>query len=211
MAITTELMAVNRMLGAIGEQPVSSLTPPQPSEALIAYSVLQETSVHVQSESWNFNTLPFTPLGFEVSGEVLLPKNCLQATFPAQLYPDRRYVVRNNRVFDTVEQTFIIAESGVQAPLYCTLVLAVPWDDLPEVAINYIVFRASRVFSNRISGSTTVNQLTAQEEGQLRAALRSWDMENTQGNYLSGGPWDFNASFPTYLPRLGIGPARRLG
>lgn len=210
MAITTELMAVNRMLGAIGEQPVSSLIPPQPAEALIAQSVLRETSVNVQSESWNFNTTPYKPIGVESdTDQVLLPDNCLQAIFPVELYPDRRYVVRGNRVFDTVEQTFRIFDF-TRAPLYCTMVLAVPWEDLPEVAISYITFRATRVFSNRISGSVTVNQLTREEENQLRAALRSWDMQNTQGNYLSGGPWERNTYFPTYLPQLGIGPSRRL-
>jgi hypothetical protein len=204
-------MAVNRMLGAIGEQPVSSLIPPQPPEAFVAQSVLAEVSVMVQSEGWNFNTFPHYSLAFSPDGTVPLPSNCLQATFPTDLYPDRRYIVRGNRVFDTVEQSFTIRTQGEwQEGLLCTAIMAVPFEDLPEIAINYLVYRATRVFSNRITGSQVVNQLTAQEEGQLRAALRAWDMGNTQANIIGGGPWDRGDAIPTYLPKQGIGQARRL-
>ena len=56
VAATTELEAVNIMLAAIGEAPVSKLTGTLPVDVKIAQSTLVEINKAVQAEGWSFNT-----------------------------------------------------------------------------------------------------------------------------------------------------------
>ena len=58
MALSTQLQAVNTMLGYIGEAPVNSIsnTAELPVSAANAVSILDETSKEVQSSGWHFNT-----------------------------------------------------------------------------------------------------------------------------------------------------------
>ena len=51
----TEIDAVNFILGAIGQAPVTTLEATNPDVA-IAYDVLINTSKEVQSEGWTYNT-----------------------------------------------------------------------------------------------------------------------------------------------------------
>ena len=50
----TELSAVNSILGAIGQSPVTSLVFDNPEISLI-YNLLRDSNVDVQSEGWHFN------------------------------------------------------------------------------------------------------------------------------------------------------------
>ena len=58
VAATTELEAINIMLAAIGEAPVSSLTGLLPQDVAIAQSTLVETNRAVQSEGCLLYTSP---------------------------------------------------------------------------------------------------------------------------------------------------------
>ena len=53
---TTELQAVNTMLSAIGEAPVNSISGTNNVDVSVAKNILDETSLSIQSEGWNFNT-----------------------------------------------------------------------------------------------------------------------------------------------------------
>ena len=53
---TTELQAVNTMLSVIGEAPVNSITGTTTVDVSVAKNILDETSLSIQSQGWNFNT-----------------------------------------------------------------------------------------------------------------------------------------------------------
>ena len=53
---TTQLEAVNVMLSAIGEAPVSSLENSQLEDVAVAQNILNETIVDVQTTGYNFNS-----------------------------------------------------------------------------------------------------------------------------------------------------------
>ena len=53
---TTELQAVNTMLSTIGEAPVNSITGTTTVDVSVAKNILDETSMSIQSQGWNFNT-----------------------------------------------------------------------------------------------------------------------------------------------------------
>ena len=59
----TELSAVNAILGAIGQSPVTSLVFDNPEISFI-YNLLRDSNVDVQNEGWHFNTerhVKYTP------------------------------------------------------------------------------------------------------------------------------------------------------
>ena len=53
--LDTELSAVNSILGAIGQAPVTSLVYYNPEIAFI-YNLLRDANVDTQSEGWHFYT-----------------------------------------------------------------------------------------------------------------------------------------------------------
>ena len=53
--LDTELSAVNSILGAIGQSPVTSLNFENPEVSFI-YNILNEVNKDVQNEGWHFNT-----------------------------------------------------------------------------------------------------------------------------------------------------------
>jgi len=74
IAPTTELEAVNEMLGAIGNTPATSLEAPS-VDVQQAQDLLRQISIQVQSASWNFNSeydYPFLP---NEDGEIVVPDN----------------------------------------------------------------------------------------------------------------------------------------
>ena len=53
--LDSDLSAVNSILGAIGQAPVTKLEYDNPEISLV-YNLLQECTVDVQTEGWQFNT-----------------------------------------------------------------------------------------------------------------------------------------------------------
>jgi len=63
--LDSDLSAVNSILGAIGQAPVTTLNYENPELGLIM-NLLEETTVDVQTEGWYFNTendIPFSITG----------------------------------------------------------------------------------------------------------------------------------------------------
>ena len=53
--LDTELSAVNSILGAIGQSPLTTLNFDNPEIAMI-YNLLRDANVDTQAEGWHFNT-----------------------------------------------------------------------------------------------------------------------------------------------------------
>ena len=78
MAGTSKLDAINTMLSAIGEAPVSSLSSGL-IEAEIAESILNTVDREVQSMGWHFNTELNKSFAQDTNGEIILPADILRA------------------------------------------------------------------------------------------------------------------------------------
>ena len=74
--VAPELAAVNQILGAVGQAPVTTLDQTNPDVA-IAYDTLVEVNREIQSEGWVFNTEEEYPFNQDVNGEILIPDNIL--------------------------------------------------------------------------------------------------------------------------------------
>ena len=166
--LTTQLEAVNSMLGHIGESPVNSISNSSalPVSVSTALSTLDEVSKEVQSEGWHFNSEAGVTLSVN-NGAITVPFNAIRID-PQDTRID--VVQRGWKLFDRKNNTYTFTKD-----LKVNLLRLLEWDSLPETARRYITLRASRVFQSRIVGSKELEALIARDEYQARARLEEAD------------------------------------
>ena len=74
----TELSAVNSILGAIGQSPITSINFNNPQQAFI-YNLLRDSNVDLQNEGWHFNTerhVPYQP--DDTTGKIAIANDILR-------------------------------------------------------------------------------------------------------------------------------------
>lgn len=191
--VSTELDAVNQILGAVGQAPVTTLDDTNPDVA-IAYDTLQEVNREVQSEGWGFNTeneYPFTP---DVNGNISIPDNVLMLDL-SDLFENRGYQVvkRNGKLYNKTDHTYTWTST-----LKCDVVWLFDFVDLPTPVRDYIVARASVQASSKMIGDPTIFQLLQQKESLARANLLEYDCN--QGDYSFFGHQRGNDYYVSYQP-----------
>lgn len=178
---TTELDAVNVMLGTIGESPINSLDASSGvADASIARQILKEVAVQVQEEGWHFNTETNFTLTPTNTGEIFVSPNMIEV----DTMDDDREVdvaIRGNRLYDRTNQTYSFSKT-----LKCRVVLLLEFDELPQAARHYVMIRAARVFQQRVLGSETLNGFTENDESRARLSLKRYDAQTADYNILTG-------------------------
>lgn len=155
-----KLDAVNRMLAAIGEEPVNSLLSGA-DEAENAERTLDEISRQVQAKGWHCNTDEKLQLTADGNGEYAIPT----ATLSIDTSGDHSNVdvtIRNGKLYDKENQTSVFT----QTTLTCRVVSEIDFEDLPWSLANYIAARASAIFQKRFEGSQVVAGFNSEEEQQ---------------------------------------------
>lgn len=173
---TTELEAVNEMLGAIGEAPISDLEAIGNVDASIARDTLRAVSREVQTKGWWFNEQEGYTFTLSADGRVLPPQSILKLT-PAR--GGTPLVVRGTRLVNprTGEDTF------TAAPTASYVVWHLAFEELPESARRYIAIRAARIFQTKQLGS---DQLYVFNEDHEREAFAIFGEEHADFVYARG-------------------------
>ena len=170
---TTTLEAVNILLKAIGEAAVSDLTDTAGSaDVEAAFTTLQEVNRSVQMEGWTFNTEEEYLIAPDVDGHLILPAGTLKVDTTGV---DRsvRLVMRGNRLYDRRNRTYVFDRA-----YRVNLVVLLPFEDLPEVARNYITIKAARRFSDDELASDTVHKFKQNDEDEARVMMEQFDVED---------------------------------
>jgi hypothetical protein len=179
---TTELQSVNIMLSSIGEAPVNSITGTTTVDVSTAINILNETSMSIQSQGWNFNShINYKSLSLDGSGKVPLPSNCVKADANIS-YRNLNYTIRNGYLYDLDNHTDVFAS----APASVDLVLVQQFEHLPEYARQYVTMKASRRFASRFIGDKEITQLIGQDENEALMAFHQADSQEADVNILSG-------------------------
>mgnify|MGYP001348254199 CR=1 FL=1 len=96
----TELNAVNSILGAIGQTPVTQLDLENPETSFV-YQLLQECNRDVQDEGWVFNREDCYPLGPNSDNEIVIPNNILRMDVSENdIYRTSDVVKRDGKLYD---------------------------------------------------------------------------------------------------------------
>ena len=134
----TELSAVNSILGAIGQSPVTTLNFQNPEISFI-YNILTEVNKDVQNEGWIFNIEKHYPVSpDDVTKRISIAANILRYDLTeGQTFRTQDLVRRVQNgityLYDTVNHTYEF-EDDVELDI----VSLYPYGDLPSVFQRYI-------------------------------------------------------------------------
>ena len=192
----TELQAINQILAAVGQAPVTTLERTNPDVA-ICYDTLQQVSREVQSEGWTFNreySYPFTPNG---DSEIVYPPNVLQLdiTTDPKYFNGKYYdtVKREGKLYDRRGHTFKFDET-----LYCDVKWWFDWDDLPLPIQMYIVTKATTKAASQLIGDPEQYELMLANEAYMRAMALEYETQQGDYNYLYSP--EYKNNYITYRP-----------
>lgn len=172
LAKTTRLQAVNTMLSTIGEAPVNTLTGTVGVDVATAERVLDETSLEVQSMGWHFNTVPEVELTPDSSTKLItVAPNVVRIDVESSATHD--LVLRGDTLFDRKNNTNQFDESIKKV----TVVTALDFQDMPQLARHYITIRAARIFQDRVVGSEKHHTFTLRDEMMALSKLKEYEMD----------------------------------
>ena len=177
---TTELEAINTMLSTIGESPVNAVEDTGNVDVVIARQILQTVSREVQARGWHFNTEKNYTITPDSEGYLVLPNTVLKVD---TVYPDcsKDVVVRGSRLYDRENHTYVFTDV-----VKVDMTILLTFDELPEVARNYVTIRASRIFQERVVGSDTLHAFNSQDEARAMVSLMEYEADTADLNILSG-------------------------
>jgi hypothetical protein len=182
--MTTQLQAINSMLTAIGQAPITGLDQANP-EIATATLILSNVREEVLSEGWNFNSEKGYTLLSDSNGNLIVPPGILNLSVNQE---DSKYQVRavqkNGKLYDTLRHSF---DWGANTSLSLDVVWDYEFEDVPSVFQNYIVQRAARVFAGRTVGSDKMVLFNSQDEQMLRASCLAYDCTTGRHNVLVQG------------------------
>ena len=201
--LDTELSAVNSILGAIGQSPITQLKDPTTGvitnanpEIQFIYNLLKDANVDVQAEGWHFNTekhVRYTP--DSVTGKIAIGADILQLDV-TDGWKHRQYDVvrRSGHLYDKYDHTDDFSDIS---EIYLDVVRLYAFDDLPPVFRRHITYRASRQAATQLVANPQLVQLLAQSEALSRAAVMEY--ECNQGNHSMMG-FEDETAYQTYQP-----------
>ena len=87
-------------------------------------------------------------------------------------------------LYDTERHTFFIKQT-----VTADVVWRFEFEEVPEVYRRYVMVRASRIFQDRILGSSTLHAFSERDELVALSALKNADNELHNPNFLSGNQY----------------------
>lgn len=180
---TTKLQAVNVLLRAISEIPVSSLSGGGGGDVAVAVQTLDDTTREVLTEGWDFNTEYDFPLTRNTSNEIALPVNALHVDFDARSLAGIDPVIRGQKVYDRENHRYTFDQN-----LKAKIIFGLAFEDIPEAGRWYITVRAARVFQDTSMGSNAMHQFQIRDEYEARARFIEAHTDDRDLNMLRDTP-----------------------
>ena len=177
---TTELEAVNVCLANIGESPVSAITGDITVDAALARDRVRQVTREVQAHGFYWNTEIGYQLIPNTSGNLVLPANILSIDSVGD-DKDKDLVARGRLLYDRVKHTYSFEDK-----VRVDMVVALGFEELPEICRRYIAIRSARIYQERVMGSGAVSSFNVADEDMARAALLAENMEVEDNNMLTG-------------------------
>jgi len=185
----TSLEAMNSILAMNGNSPVTDYNATDNLDVVLARQVIEETSLEVQEDGWEFNREKDITLSPDGSDEVVLateltdtgytPDEIARIDFVQSKNKNKDLIVRAGKVYDRFDNTFTITHD-----VYADIVWYLPWADLPNDIRYYITIRAARKYNARRQGSETIDQMLREQEAYALARARGAEMDRGDYNAL---------------------------
>ena len=211
--LDTELSAVNAILGAIGQAPVTNLgnvvdatgsqidgvSAYDNPEIAFIYNLLRDATVDVQSEGWHFNTekhVTFTP---DANKQIVIGDDIIRIDVSEPWSKKTTNVVRRGGF---LYNKMTHKDNDWEGDINLDVVRLYPFEDLPIPFRRFITYRASRMAATQLVANPQLVQLLGAQEQQARASLMEY--ECNQGNH-SMFNFPENSTYQTYQPWTTLG------
>ena len=181
----TELSAVNAILGAIGQSPVTSLVFDNPEISFI-YNLLRDANVDIQNEGWHFNTERHVKYTQDsVTNKIEIGNDILKMDV-SNGWSHRQYDVvrRNGFLYDKYDHTDDWSELTSDG-IDLDIVRLFNYEDLPSPFKRYIIYKAATRAATQIVGNIQLAKLLQQQE--LISRANCVEYECNQGNHTMFG------------------------
>jgi hypothetical protein len=192
---TTQLAAVNEILGSVGQAPVTVLDQTNP-EVAFAFTTLMDISREVQAEGWSYNREFEYPVVADTNGFINVPSNAISMDL-SRSYENSYFdtVVREGRLYDKLNHTYAW-EAGKEYKV--DVLWYFDFDDLPQPFRDYITARAASRAAVRLVGDVNLAQTLAAFEGWRRSICIEYDCN--EGDYTMFGFKKGNDFYNSYQP-----------
>ena len=199
----TELSAVNSILGAIGQAPVTNINAQNPETALIK-SILDQANLEVMTEGWHFNVEDHYELVPNVNKEIEISEDMLRVDINNDnVYRTKDIIRRDGKLYDKYNHTYEFDDT-IEADITWFLhFYPVPTggktsvDYIPPVFKRYIIKKAASMACVQMISNGQLYQMLQQQEGSARAACLEY--ECNQGDYSYFGI-PHNTTYRSYKP-----------
>ena len=190
--LDTELSAVNSILGAIGQSPLTTLNFDNPEVAMI-YNLLRDANVDTQAEGWHYNTEQHIKYAIDANGRIAVGNDILSMDLHDN-YTKRSsdLVRRNGFLYNKMTHTDVFTQD-----LELDVVRLYNFEDLPIPFRRYITYRASRVAATKLVANPQLVKLLAQQEALSRATLMEYECNQSDNSMLG---LQEGSTYQTYQP-----------
>jgi hypothetical protein len=190
--IDTELSAVNNILGAIGQSPVTNLNFQNP-EIQLVYNLLRDANVDTQAEGWHFNTEKHVKFSRDTNGRIAIGNDILSMDLhDNQTRRTHNLVRRNGFIYDKQDHTDIFTSD-----LDLDVVRLYEFEDLPIIFRRFIVYRAAAAAATQLVANPQLVRLLTNQASLARASLQEY--ECNQGDHSMFG-FEDDTAYQTYQP-----------
>ena len=178
----TELSAVNAILGAIGQAPVTSISTTNPETSFV-YNLLRDANVDVQNEGWHFNTERHVKHTPDTNGKIAIGNDVLRMD-TTDAWRDRHHdpVKRNGYLYDKISHTDNWSD---HTTIDLDIVRLITFEDLPSPFKRYIIYKAATRAATQLVGNPQLARLLGNQELLARATVLEY--ECNQGNHSMFG------------------------
>ena len=190
--LDTELSAVNSILGAIGQSPITTLEFENP-EIHFVYNLLKECNLDIQSEGWSFNTELHYKMTPDANGHIAIGDNILHIDISDE-DKDRftDVVKRDGRLYDKVNHTDVFTED-----VYLDIVWLFTYTDLPQVFRRYVAYCASTRAATQLIANSDLAQLLGNKEAYARSICMEYECNQGDHSYLG---WPHKSNYNSFVP-----------
>jgi len=169
--------AVNRILAAVGDSPVSSIEEPTNVNVINAIKELDRVNRGEQKRGWSFNTISEYTLNKDTNtGQVSWSTTFLRLKDTSG---GKQLVRKGDYLYNLTDQTFTFNSS-----ITVEAVILRDFEEMPEAMQDYIIAKAANSFQIKYLGDPT---LTESLQGELQEAwmgLQEYEMEQNDYNAL---------------------------
>lgn len=196
--IDSDLSAVNQVLGAIGQSPVSSYDTNNPELAFI-WDIILQSARDVQLEGWHFNTEQKCEVYPDANGNLTVTPTVVRMDLHDGI-SDRTVdtVIRESggvrKLYDKVNHTDVFT---IGKKYYVDKTYLYNLSDIPEVYRRYAIYRASSRAAAQLVNNPDLFQMLQQQEMYARAACVEYECNQGDPSFFGFPP---NTTYNSYQP-----------